>query len=100
MPLSVKIRDENGKSEGEPWWHVRSTRLLCTEAPGTICLRFIDPYGDTTFNQLQLPVLVGEIEALADATPGTEDRGVLADLLAFLDKARDQAHTYVTFIGD
>jgi len=29
----------------------------------TVCLRFIDPYGDTVFNQLQIPVLIRELEA-------------------------------------
>ncbi|MEZ6141833.1 MAG: hypothetical protein R3B84_14775 [Zavarzinella sp.] len=28
------------------------------------CLRFIDPWGDTTFNQLQLPFLIEELEDL------------------------------------
>lgn len=29
----------------------------------TVSLRFIDPYGDTVFNQLQIPVLIRELEA-------------------------------------
>lgn len=32
----------------------------------TACLRFIDPYGDTVFNQLQIPVLIRELEAARD----------------------------------
>ena len=28
----------------------------------TVCLRFIDLYGDTVFNQLQIPVLIRELE--------------------------------------
>jgi hypothetical protein len=30
----------------------------------TACLRFIDPYGDTVFNQKQIPILIDEIQAL------------------------------------
>ena len=32
----------------------------------TSCLRFIDPYGDTVFNQLQVPILIRELEATRD----------------------------------
>ena len=31
----------------------------------TLCLRFIDPYGDTLFNGLQIPTLLSECAALA-----------------------------------
>lgn len=31
----------------------------------THCLQFIDPYGDTVFNRLQIPVLQSECSALA-----------------------------------
>jgi hypothetical protein len=31
----------------------------------TRCLQFIDPYGDTVFNRLQIPVLQSECSALA-----------------------------------
>jgi hypothetical protein len=31
----------------------------------TLCLRFIDAYGDTVFNRLQIPVLQSELSALA-----------------------------------
>jgi hypothetical protein len=31
----------------------------------TICRRFIDPYGTTVFNSLQIPALQAELSALA-----------------------------------
>ena len=31
-------------------------------------MRFIDPYGNTTFNQFQLSILVRELEALESRT--------------------------------
>ena len=37
--------------------------LVMVDADGSSCLRFIDPYGDTLFNSLQLPVLEAEITA-------------------------------------
>ena len=36
--------------------------FVMVDADATACLRFIDPYGDTVFNSLQLPVLEAEVE--------------------------------------
>jgi hypothetical protein len=39
--------------------------LSLANVEGTACLRFIDPYGDTLFNGLQLPLLRQELESIA-----------------------------------
>jgi hypothetical protein len=100
VPISVQIQGEHQELIGEAWWHPRSTVLLVDDHPGTCCLRFIDPYGDATFNQVQIPVLIAEIEALADRSVDTEGRATLRDLLAYLRTARDRPHVYVRFMGD
>ena len=100
MPLSVEIQDERGHREGEAWWHPRSSALLVDEHPDTRCLRFIDPYGDTTFNQSQLPVLIEELRDLRDRVAETEAVEVLSGLLGFLQSAVNQVHVYVKFIGN
>jgi hypothetical protein len=100
MPLTVEIQNERGYREGEVWWHPRSSALLVDEHSGTCCLRFIDPYGDTTFNQSQLPVLIEELRDLRDRVTEPEAVEVLSGLLGFLQCAVDQVHMYVKFIGD
>lgn len=100
MSLTVEIQDEHGLREGEAWWHPRSSAFLVDEHPGTCCLRFIDPYGDTTFNQSQLRVLIEELRNLRDRVADSEGVEVLDGLLRFLKSAVNQVHTYVKFIGD
>lgn len=100
MPISVEIQNEQGLREGDAWWHVRSSELLVDDHPGTCCLRFIDPYGDTTFNQAQLPVLIDELHDLRNRVGDPKDVEVLDALLRFLESAVDQVHTYIKFIGD
>jgi hypothetical protein len=39
---------------------------------GSVCLRFVDPFGDTTFNQAQLPELLSEFERSADSQSNPE----------------------------
>ena len=100
MSISIQIEDEHGLREGEPWWHARSTAALVGERPGTCCLRFIDPYGDTVFNQAQIPVLLEELQDLRNREPDTELASVLLEVSAFVERAVDQVHTYVRFVGD
>jgi hypothetical protein len=100
MPILVEIIDERGVRQGEPWDHARSGEFLSQATSGTCCLRFIDPYGDATFNQLQLPVLLDELAAYCTALPDGELAAVGTELVAFLQQAVDQVHVYVRFVGD
>jgi hypothetical protein len=77
-----------------------SSRLLTPRSPRSVCLRFIDPYGDTVFNQLQVPQLIIELRALERELTDPKLRLALAGLLSFVENAVDKVHTYVRFIGD
>jgi hypothetical protein len=83
--------------------------LTVTELDGTSCLRFIDPYGDTLFNQLQLPALRRELESLRPhisaavktAWSTEELHSHLEQLLALIDEGLARgAHHFVRFLGD
>ena len=65
-----------------------------------VCLRFVDPYGDTIFNTLQLPILLQELRVRASSPlepPVLEHLGKAISLVA---SAQGYIHTYVRFIGD
>jgi hypothetical protein len=70
------------------------------EHPGTCCLRFIDPYGDTIFNRSQIPVLLDELRVLSAREPDAELASILVEAAQFVERAVDQIHTYVRFVGD
>jgi len=80
-------------------------RVMISE-PSTVklkdatCLQFIDPYGDTTFNQLQIPKLLEELEALRPNCHTKEEREELESIMRFIGKAKGQIHTYMKFYGD
>jgi len=93
MPISVQIEDEHGVREGEAWWHARSTEAIVGEHPGTCCLRFVDPYGDTVFNRGQMPVLLDELRALRRNHPDPELASIIAELCTFIEPAVDQVQT-------
>ena len=92
--------DELGKSLEEFLDPGLDPDLLDPElTAGTTCLRFIDPYGNTTFNQVQIPVLVAELEAVASAHSGVVAESA-ATLARWLRQKQDQVHTYIKIIGD
>ena len=98
---AVLWQDENGVELGsfvKPGFDTRLTQPNWTD--GTACLRFVDPYGDTVFNQLQIPVLIGELEAVAARAGAGDLVSTVAGLIAFLRQCDEQAHTYVKVIGD
>jgi hypothetical protein len=63
------------------------------------CLQYIDPYGDATFNQLQLPQLVRELEQATAQIHGASFREQAAQVVEFV-RGCVGLHTYVKFIGD
>jgi hypothetical protein len=66
----------------------------------SVCLRFVDPYGDTVFNQKQIPVLVEELQRVRPqlAEPGTVNH--LDQVVALAKKSIREVHTYLRFYGD
>ncbi len=57
----------------------------------------IDPYGDTIFNGLQIPLLTKELEALAAESDPSRSQ-LIGTVMDFL--ARAGIHEYIRFIGD
>jgi hypothetical protein len=64
------------------------------------CLRFVDLYGDTVFNQLQLPQLLEELQSLAERSFDATVQGHLTALSDLVQKASGQVHSYIRFCGD
>ena len=101
MGINVRVESERGDAEAElldP--HNLTAKTVSGCETSSKCVRFIDPYGDTTFNQLQLPVLIDEVErALASVSdPKAMSHGQA--ILKLARQASSEAHTYLKFIGD
>ena len=65
MGIDLRVETESGgvvTEMGDPRSCV-GRFLVMSDLKTTVCLRFIDPYGDTVFNGSQIPVLEAEIEA-------------------------------------
>ena len=102
MGLDILWEDERGQilercpTQFNPWQYINAPEDILR----TCCLRFIDEYGDTKFNQLQLPVLLEELEALLPQSQDSTARHALESLIVFIRKAHGSIHTYIELIGD
>ena len=64
------------------------------------CLRFVDPAGDTTFNQAQISQVVWELERLSARRLEPKVESHLLAVLEFVRRAVGKTHTYIKFYGD
>ncbi len=86
--MGIKARIETERSERivellDP--HNRTNWLLYLAVlDSTACLRFIDPYGNTLFNGLQLPVLQKE---LSELTPQMTEANLSESKRVYLERA-------------
>lgn len=97
------VEDENGTIidalPEERLVHLFLTKLTENDLAKTHCLQYIDPYGDTTFNMLQKPVLLLEVRSLEPLCDPAELEQ-LRKIVEFLAKHENEIHTYVKFYGD
>jgi hypothetical protein len=96
MPIDVEWQDESGTVLARYDGPFLYGTDLNDAPPKSVCLRFIDPHGDTTFNQWQIEVLADELSALASQSSVDSLRSVAN----FIEQARGKMHTYVKFVGD
>lgn len=66
----------------------------------TKCLQFIDPWGDTLFNQGQIPYLIEELRREVENTQEPEVKAHLEKVVCLIESAVDSMHTYIRFVGD
>jgi hypothetical protein len=69
MGINARIETERAERIAEiiDPGHYVSWILGLRDLKATLCLRFIDPYGDTVFNPGQLPELLSELESMKPA---------------------------------
>jgi len=97
MAIEVEWQDENGERLSRYDGPLIDGRLPERAPAVSSCLRFIDPYGDTTFNAAQVAALEEELALVA----GNDEVGEQAkSLLAFVKRYPDRLHRYLKFIGD
>lgn len=102
MGVNLRWENENGKEMGavlDPHMII-SKIVLKKNLQNTTCLRFIDPYGNAVFNQIQIPILISEIRDILQSESDPDIRDHLQCVLDLAGKSVGKTHTYLRFIGD
>jgi len=61
-------------------------------------LKYLDPYGDTTFNAFMFEDLIKDLTALKKILPG--DKEQIDELINYAKECDNDIHTYLKFYGD
>ena len=102
MGIDVYLEDETGEKL-ESIYDPTSIlpRLIPSHADkSSQCLRFIDPYGVTVYNGLQMPFLLEELETLLQRTQGQEAKEFVARIIELAQRTQNDVHLYLKFNGD
>lgn len=110
MPISIEVRSQRQQliatlrdvSESIPRVpESLSAADLPTDRDRFPMLGYLDPFGNTIFNQLQALEVVEELTRLAQAHPDNADASARARAVRVLVAAHmRRPHTYLWFLGD
>ena len=102
MGIQIVLQDEQGKNLSEVVHDPQGViALSLPDLNGSyVCIRFIDPYGDTIFNRLQAAVLVEEWDRLKPLFSEPNAEGLWDDVRKLIVRCSEEPHTYLRFIGD
>ena len=101
MSLTIELVDEEG-NEIDTTSDVDNYLIrLAYETPlkNSCCLRFIDPYGNTIFNRIQMTQFISEIDELINAVEYPEQKDVLMSIKSLAERCEQDVHKYIRIIG-
>ena len=97
--IRVVVQDERGMTIGDPV--DLPTDILPSETDAQfVCLRFIDPYGDTVFNRIQSEYLAADLRLLNNRILDQDDSVLVEATMALVKLCMSEPHRYIKFIGD
>jgi hypothetical protein len=101
MGIDVRLENETGDEIETLLDYEDSLEkiILECERKRSPTLRFIDAFGNTVFNRLQIPYLIREIELARERVKDETVRAFADNLLALARRCRDEVQTYLKFYG-
>lgn len=102
MGLNIRLEEEDG-SVVEQIEDPRGdlNRLLVAVADGSpICLQYIDLYGDTVFNRLQMKPFLREWAGLKARAVERPQAHLVTEVERLARTVEDDVHLYLRFVGD
>jgi hypothetical protein len=98
MGWTIILEDEEGQAIQILPKELDYNELADITCDDFILLKYIDFYGDTTFNALQLDDLMADLKNLKTILVNQKD--IIQQIIDLAKKSQDQVHTYIKFYGD
>jgi hypothetical protein len=102
MPFKIELQDEFGgriaSVDDAPSLLDRLLPQVWDDQFPT--LGSIDPYGDTTFNSLQMRGFLKEWASVLQKAGTAEEQQLVCAIESLAQRCRDEVHVYLKFIGD
>lgn len=99
MSVFISIEDKEGEGLA-PVLDVDRIQRRFAAAADTLCLRFIGDSEDASFNRLQLPILVKELEALEQLELRGDEHDELVKILRLCRRFQDKPNVHARFYGE
>jgi hypothetical protein len=102
MALTFRLEGERGARYAEvvDYQGDLSRLIVRWTDPLSICLRFIDPYGHTIFNRLQMEQFISELTAIRVLLEHPLAQQTLDQVLALCLECQTRPHRYIVMYGD
>jgi hypothetical protein len=106
MAISFTLTDEDGEVVERVEGPLEElTRLIASihgdpDASSFPMLRYVDPYGDTVFNRLQIKPFLEEWRRLYQKAESDELRAAIREVERLAQKVEESTHIYLKFWGD
>lgn len=102
MGFSIRLQDEKGSVIEELFdlENVLSRLLPAWDDQNSRCLCYVDPWGDTIFNHLQMTDIAQELKRMRAAANTEIERAFIDDIERMAVRCKDGEHLYLKFLGD
>ena len=100
--MTVTLQDEFGGviDEVHDIGGLISALLPSLEDDSYTCLRFIDPYGDTYFNRLQMRLFIAEWGRTFGMPHSEKAKELFGRIKGLAERCAIEPHLYLKFMGD
>jgi hypothetical protein len=102
MPMTVRLQTENGCVLKEIHdLDDALVRLAQHEDASQLAIAHtIDPYGDTYFNYLQVPLLLQDLDRINASDLSQSETEIVGQIADLARQSLAERHLYVRFVGD
>ena len=102
MGLFIALEKENGDKLQEVEDSKNILHRILPSQPNDAyrLIQFIDWYGDTTFNRIQIDTLLNDLNILESNIRNKEEIELVQSIKIICTRCLDEPHLYVKFYGD